>query len=591
MADDKEQAMQLADLYHDPYSARRALDLSWAQAQAELRELGITPSDAALYQELAGHLLFPHTAFKALPSQAADNKLGQAELWGLGISGDAPILLATINSSDGLPSVRQLLRVHHYWRLKGIICDLVILNEHPATYLQELSDELMSTVMASTESGLLDRPGGVFIRRGDLLKPEDITLLHAVARIQVDCDGLGLGNFLEFPNAEQLYDLEEIRETTVRSTVEPETAEPAARATLQYFNGLGGFNDRHEYEIRLEGDSLPPAPGSTSLQMRTADSSLVKPGRGQRGRRAAFSSGLLRGRTIPFVTTRVNASTSVMKRQAKWTPTPEPVRHRNEYIVRHGAGYSSYEHTYDGLTTSLRMGVPKDDAVKLQVLNLTNNGTRARKLSIVNYVEWILGVDREKTQPHVRTSLDEATGIMIACNFFQPDFSGMSAFAAMSEPLNGWTASRREFLGRNGSLAAPDALRRQKLSRALGDTVDPCAALESTIEIAPGETKSIAFVLGAAKSDAALKVVAKYRTPDLANAAIDETAAGWRKRLGGITVRSPEPSFDLIMNQWAFYQALSCRFGDALRSISRAARLDSAISCRTRWHSRMRSLR
>jgi cyclic beta-1,2-glucan synthetase len=85
MADDRDHALQLADLYCDPYSARRALDLSWAQAQAELRELGITPGDAALYQELAGHLLFPHAAFKALPSEADGNKLGQSELWGLGI--------------------------------------------------------------------------------------------------------------------------------------------------------------------------------------------------------------------------------------------------------------------------------------------------------------------------------------------------------------------------------------------------------------------------------------------------------------------------------------------------------------------------
>ena len=59
--------------------------------------------------------------------------------------------------------------------------------------------------MASSEAGLLDRPGGVFIRRADLLKPEDLTLLHSLARIQVDCDGLGLGNFLEFPNVEDTY--------------------------------------------------------------------------------------------------------------------------------------------------------------------------------------------------------------------------------------------------------------------------------------------------------------------------------------------------------------------------------------------------
>jgi cellobiose phosphorylase len=86
----------------------------------------------------------------------------------MGISGDYPILLATLEAPAGLSSVRQLLRVHHYWRLKGLACDLVILSLHPPTYLQELHDELLSTVLASSESGFLDRPGGVFIRRADL---------------------------------------------------------------------------------------------------------------------------------------------------------------------------------------------------------------------------------------------------------------------------------------------------------------------------------------------------------------------------------------------------------------------------------------
>ena len=180
----KERAIELADLYHDPYSARRALDLSWAQAQAELRDLGIAPADAALYQDLVGHLIYPHPGFRPAQSAVEENRLGQQALWGLGISGDWPILLATVDSQVGMPSVRQLLRTHHYWRLKGITCDLVILNTHPFTYMQELSDELLATAMASSEAGLLDRPGGVFIRRGDLLKPEDITLLKAMARVQ-----------------------------------------------------------------------------------------------------------------------------------------------------------------------------------------------------------------------------------------------------------------------------------------------------------------------------------------------------------------------------------------------------------------------
>ena len=125
---ERENAIQLADLYHDSYSARRALDLSWAQAQAELRDLGITPSDAALYQELAGHLVYAHPGFRGLAPKGEEVPLGQKDLWALGISGDWPILLATLDASAGLASVRQLLRVHHYWRLKGLTCDLVILS-------------------------------------------------------------------------------------------------------------------------------------------------------------------------------------------------------------------------------------------------------------------------------------------------------------------------------------------------------------------------------------------------------------------------------------------------------------------------------
>src|SRR5205807_10080097 len=73
----------------------------------------------------------------------------QQALWTLGISGDWPILLATIESPVGMPSVRQLLRSHHYWRLKGIVCDLVILNVHPASYMQELRDRKSTRLNSS----------------------------------------------------------------------------------------------------------------------------------------------------------------------------------------------------------------------------------------------------------------------------------------------------------------------------------------------------------------------------------------------------------------------------------------------------------
>ena len=587
MAEDRERAVQTADLYHDAYSARRALDLSWAHAQAELRELGTTPADAALYQELAGHLLYAHPGFKGLAAKGSDSTSGQPELWGMGISGDWPILLATLETPDGLPSVRQLLKVHHYWRLKGIFCDLVILNEHPPTYLQELTDELLSIVMASSESGLLDRPGGVFIRRADVLKPEEISLLHSIARIQVDCDGLGLGNFLEFPNVEDEYftagQIPAVHAPAEQATVEsialsmespanhvpvsetmvsPLTiADVSPERELAHFNGTGGFNPDHEYEIRLTGDKLPPAPWVNVIGNQAGGFIVSEAGTG-----VTWADNSYFYRLTPWQNDPVEDPTSecIYLRDDDtgdvWSPTPEPIREKTPYTVRHGTGYSIFDHAHEDVVTRLRMGVPESDPLKIQILSITNRGSRNRKLTLTSYAEWVLGVDREKTQPYVRTEMTPDGQTMLARNCFDPQFAKQVAFAAMSERVTSFTAGRREFIGRNGVLASPAAMRREILSGDVGDTIDPCAALQTRIDLAPGETREITLLLGAtAGSDGVAALTKRYLSPDAANAALDHAARVWRARLGTISVKTPEPTFDLVVNQWALYQALSCR--------------------------------
>jgi len=592
VAEDREQAVQLADLYHDAYSARRALDLSWAHAQAELRELGITPADAALYQELAGHLLYAHPGFKGLTPKDSENKLGQPELWGLGISGDWPIVLASLATADGLPSVRQLLKVHHYWRMKGLVCDLIILNEHPHTYLQELNDELLSTVMASSEAGLLDRPGGVFIRRADVLKPDDIKLLHSLARIQVDCDGLGLGNFLEFPNVEDKYlssnqvpalsaiaaDADSSNGTSangasasgglsrklpaVTGAVE-DTAEKTVIGGdgLALFNGIGGFNGGGEYEIRLTGDVLPPAPWVNVIGNPAGGFVISESGTGPTWAGNSYFFRLTPWHNDPV---RDPAGECIYLRDedsgAVWTATPEPIRESTPYTVKHGAGYSTFQHSHDGITTLLRTGMPESDPVKIQILAISNTGATPRRLTVTSYVEWVLGVDREKTQEHVRTEMAASGQVMLARNYFDPIFSTRVAISAISEKVSAFTAARREFIGRNGGLSSPMALRRQTLSGDIGDTIDPCAALQSEIVLAPGETREIVVLLGAGDgADAAVSLFDRYGNPAAATAALDHAARVWKARLGKISVKTPEPAFDVVLNQWSLYQALSCR--------------------------------
>ncbi|PYO77470.1 MAG: hypothetical protein DMD63_10990 [Gemmatimonadetes bacterium] len=564
VTDKRERAIELADLYHDPYSARRALDLSWAQAQAELRDLGIAPADAALYQDLAGHLIFPHPGFRPAQSAVEENRLGQDALWALGISGDWPILLATIDSQVGMPSVRQLLRTHHYWRLKGITCDLVILNLHPFSYMQELSDELLATAMASSEAGLLDRPGGVFIRRADLLKPEDITLLKAMARVQVNCDGLGLGNFLEFPGVEDRYPpkLEIMNRDIVplgTVPIHPDTADPGTG--LQCFNGLGGFNAQGEYEIHLSGSDLPPAPWINVVGNPAAGFIVSEGGSGTTWAGNSFFYRITPWHNDPV---RDPSSDCVFLRDDStgdlWTPTALPIHEPTPYKVRHGAGYSVFDHTHQGLTSSLRIGVDQNDPVKISVLTLRNDSKTRKKLTLTWYLEWVLGVTRELTQYQIRTSFDEPTQSMFARNYFDPQFAETVAFASISERVAYYTADRREFLGRNGTISSPAALERAGLSGTIGATIDPCCALQVSVTIEPRESRDIVMLLGAAQSeDAVREIIGRLRPTASANTAVDANVKSWQHRFDTIKVKTPEPTFDLMVNRWSLYQALSCR--------------------------------
>ncbi|MDQ3516242.1 MAG: hypothetical protein M3403_05650, partial [Gemmatimonadota bacterium] len=420
-AEDRQRAVQLADLYHDPYSARRALDLSWAQAQAELRDLGIGPADSALYQQLAGHLLFPHPALRVADQMPRAVSYPQETLWPQGISGDWPILLATIDTAAGMPSVRQLLHAHQYWRLKGVTSDLVIINDIPSSYLQQLQEELMTTVMASSEAALLDRPGGVFIRRADLLKPEELTLLRSLARIHVECDGLGLGNFLEITDVEPEYPAPfaaPARRRTAAGTAPPRR-EPdvATGADLALFNGLGGFDAKGAYEIRLTGEQLPPAPWANVVANEVGGFCVSEAGSGFSWAESSYFYRLTPWHNDPI---RDPSTDCIYLRDEEtgevWCPTPSPIRDASPYTVRHGAGWSTFDHEHNGISTSLRIGLAPSEAVRISTLTLHNSGDTPRRLSLTQYSEWVLGVTRDQAQHHVITRFDESAAALLAHN-------------------------------------------------------------------------------------------------------------------------------------------------------------------------------
>jgi cyclic beta-1,2-glucan synthetase len=182
VAESREDAVALADQYNDVHGVNRAFELAWAHSQVQLQHLRLSPEESHLFQRLAAHVLYAGTALRATKA-IASNKLGQPGLWRHGISGDKPIVLVRVAENEELGLVRQLLLAHAYWRLKGLTADLVILNDHPASYLEHLHEQINNLVRVSDSHTLVDKPGGVFVRRAAQLSEEDKILLQAAARV------------------------------------------------------------------------------------------------------------------------------------------------------------------------------------------------------------------------------------------------------------------------------------------------------------------------------------------------------------------------------------------------------------------------
>ncbi|HEX6058246.1 MAG TPA: glucoamylase family protein, partial [Gemmatimonadaceae bacterium] len=593
VAGSRERAFELADRYHDPHVAQRALDLAWTATQVELRELGISPADAAVFQDLAGHLFYASAAQRAPQAELRRNRSGQPRLWTVGVSGDWPIVLATIEGPEGLPTLRQLFAAHRYWRRRGMTVDLVVVNAHKHSYLQELNDRISATMFATSDSSLADRPGGVFVRRRDLLSPEDLLMVRATARLHVPCDGRALGRILETGEAAEAAEavgaaeldgagapdvpaaradgrgvLRRAWSAAVGATAALTHAADAAlaprgapREHLFLDNGLGGLTPAGAYEIHVRGDRLPPAPWA-NVVANPRGGFLVT----ERGAGCTWAESSYFYRLTPWHNDPVGdpVSDAIYLRDEDsgelWSATPAPVRRDAPYTVRHDAGVSTFEHEHDGIATHLALGIAEAEPVRLSLLRVTNRGRRARRLAVTAYAEWNLGTLREHTQHQVHTSFDAEHGAILARNYFDPVFAGLVAFCATSEPVASHTGDRREFLGRNGAAADPAGVHAARLAGTTGAGIDPCAALRSHLELAPGETREIVVVLGAVEGEeAARRAVAEYRDVGRAAAAIARTVDGWTARLSAVTVRTPDPSFDVLVNRWLLYQALACR--------------------------------
>jgi cyclic beta-1,2-glucan synthetase len=562
VAGSREDALDLADKYREAATFERAATLAWTQAQVQLHHLGIDTDEAHLFQRLANRILYSDPSLRPAESVLASNDRGAPGLWAHGLSGDLPIVVVRIDEVEDLEIVRQLLRAHEYWRMKLLDVDLVVINEHAASYAADLQEAIDAVVRTSQSTLVRDSHpgrGGVHLVRGDHLSAEDRTLLLSAARaILLSRRGSLADQVIRLERPERAAS------PAPAADLRPSmTEEVVQRPELEYFNGLGGFAEGgREYVAMLGPGQSTPAPWLNIVANPRFGFQVSESGSGY-----TWSENSRENQLTPWSNDPVSdpVGEAIYVRDDDtgeiWGPTALPIRlEESTYVARHGAGYSRFEHTHDGIELSLVQYVPLDDRIKVSRLSIENRSGRRRRLSVTAYAEWAMGTSRAAAGPGIVTALDPETRALLVRNAWNAEFAGRVAFLDLGGRQTAWTADRTEFLGRNGAPDRPSGLDRgHLLQEAAGAGLDPCTALQTSFELASRERTEVLVLLGEADGiQAAADLIRRHRDADH-----DSTLRGvmsyWDDTQATIQVRTPDRSMDIMLNHWLIYQTLACR--------------------------------
>ena len=578
-AGSRETLMTLIGKYHNPEACDAAFWLALTRSQVETKYLNIKAQDMELYQNMISDILYISPQKSKYKQIIQENKKGQSSLWAYGISGDRPIILVVLDKTKDVDILYDILRAHEYWRIKDLKVDLVILSHEESSYSNPLYTLISDIVQSSQTYDAMNRHHDVFLLNAGMIQQDDIPLLYAAARmifkgnagsmreqaiyrhsdepmllkaaVNGKTGGGGKSKALRMQYAQE-------RKEEHNSMLSPDIVEEH-ESQLQFFNGLGGFEkDGREYVIRLENGQVTPAPWVNIIANPEFGFMASESGGGYTWCGNSRENKLSPWSNDPVSDTPGEILYFADDSGEPWTVTPLPAREEKPYIIRHGFGYSEYEHESHGICQHLTQFVPVKGAVKVSILKIKNDKNMNMNLKIIYYLNPVLGVNTRETSMHLMSSLSPEGTFLIA-NPYNRDFPDRIAFMDVSEGDCSVTGDRKEFFGA-GTIAFPEALRGKKLSGKLGSGSEPCAAMQIDFTLAAGVEKEIVFLLGMeSKLERIQELAEQYKKIENAKAALVEVKHFWEKKLQTIRVNTPDPAMDIMLNGWLVYQAVSCR--------------------------------
>ncbi len=576
ISNNREELLHTAKRYHEVQSVTRAFEMAWSQSNVELRHEQITIAQTHVFQRLANAIIFNVEHIRGEADSIARNRLAQSGFWRFGISGDFPIVFIRIGDPAQIKTVQEALLAHWYLRLRGLVFDLVVLNEYPGGYLQTFHEELEALIKHGYSASMAEKHGGVYLRKLGQLSDNDVALVQAFARVVVNTSKGSLAQQLSFdiPDAEPLKS----RKALFSYVKEEAYPEFVPKSALEMFNGFGGFSDNgSSYSVIVKDGVFPPLPWCNVVSNPNFGFLVSEAGGGY-----TWSENSRENRLTPWsndpVSDHVGEALYIRDSDTGvyWSATPRPVPSKETYLIKHAFGFSQFDTQIKGIQSQLVVSSASSDPVKWWTLKLKNTDLESRHIEVFLYLEWVLGIQREESIRNVVTDYDSFSQTLFATNHYNNEFAGRFVVVGTNQDLATFTTSREEFLGRNREPASPYALESVvtsslanligssrnlvSLSGKVGAGLDSCAALGVQVALNPGEEKTVLFFMGESRSvDERKRDANKFRSLEFATQELEKSTNGWKAITEATRVSTPDRSFDLVMNGWLLYQALGCR--------------------------------
>ncbi len=551
----RDEALDLVARFSGEGTVEAALRDAETTERDRIARAGLSEAEAEACQALAGAMLTGDPALRAAPEllARAGGRLGDLARLGMGLH--RAFVVAHLDRPAVTVFLPELLKAHRYWQALGLPIDLVLAGG------ERIPDGLPVPGEGSVPP--------LHIPRGTA-GPAELDLIDAAARWVAEESPLAAAARLRgFRPAPVGVPARRARAEAPAGSTE-RTQDLDGPRGLTFFNGLGGFTEAgDEYVIRLPGGParcVPPRPWTNVIANDRFGFLVSETGAG-----TTWSGNSREHRLTPWFNDAVldpHGEALYIRDEdsgAFWSPMPGPVPHGGTYELRHGFGYTACHHTAGDLAVETTLFAHREDPLRFAALRLRNRGRRPRRLSLFAYYRLVLGTLPEESGRFVVTEIDPASKAVFAYNRLAGEFAEAVTFAAAAAPSGGRalhaTGDREAFLGRNGTAAAPRALRdAAPLDGRVGAGLDPCIAQQVVLEIPPGETAEVFFLFGEARgAPEARELIARNTAPEAVAQALEDARDFWRDGLSGLRVATPSPALDFMVNGWLPYQTLACR--------------------------------